>query len=285
MKCRYCGNEQPDQLNYCVRCGKKLEVADYGRSAGKRDFPTPVTRAAETMDNGQAKGTNNNPLMAVLIGLLCAVAILLLVIMVSNSHNNRKENNLYGENVIEQKDADDDDSDLRTETQDDDTSETEEETSDSEMKEDDITESEYSQPSTPVPVPSETEISEVKSFVGNYLNAFVQDLNEEQYNRLYYYIEPGSTMETNLLDFFPKAAALDQQEQLLGYEVNSVNKISDTKYHVTTTESYEVFQNEKPFHWWIRQQCTYEMIVQGNGSLKIASYVGNIVALDKGEYE
>ncbi|MBQ4179817.1 MAG: hypothetical protein II615_03540, partial [Ruminococcus sp.] len=139
---------------------------------------------------------------------------------------------------------------------------------------------------TPTPLPELTaaERSYINDLMGDYLYANVYDLNRRSYSTLYGYVQSGSPLETELKDFFVECGEIGQTEELLDYRVESITRQTLDTCYVTMTETYEIFQDEEPYHWWITQRCTYRVVEQPNDGWKITDYVGKITKVDSGVY-
>lgn len=152
--------------------------------------------------------------------------------------------------------------------------------------EDDKEDAEETETPSPEPTASQAPSVEgdVRIAVNNYLSAFIQDINAGQYSQLYSYVQAGSPMESSQKDFIAKSAPQNLNETLLDSQIESVSKQNDSTYYVTVLEHYEVRGNADPYHWWVKQRCTYQVNLQSDGSWKIANFVGSIQNVDKGVY-
>lgn len=139
---------------------------------------------------------------------------------------------------------------------------------------------------TPAPTPdySAEEVTAVKAAVGNYLAAYVADMNDETYSRLYSYIQAGSSFETQQRNFIYESAPKDLRESIQEYQITSVSRQADGVYYVTSVETYSYSSNEDSGLKWVKQQCTYQVNRQGDGSWKLSSMIGGVTVLGRGSY-
>ena len=122
---------------------------------------------------------------------------------------------------------------------------------------------------TPAPVPGE----ELMTTIDNYLHGFVSDVNNGTYSSLYSSVQSGSPMETEQMEFVQKSREIDREEALLEYQMLSMNRVNDTTCHVTVLEYYEIWQDDDPEHFTMKQQCTYQLNLQPGGGWKVYSFV------------
>ena len=52
-----------------------------------------------------------------------------------------------------------------------------------------------------------------------------------------------------------------------------MNRVNDTTCHVTVLEYYEIWQDDDPEHFTMKQQCTYQLNLQPGGGWKVYSFV------------
>ena len=135
-----------------------------------------------------------------------------------------------------------------------------------------------------MPTSSPAAEGDAKIAVANYLSAFVTDVNNERYDQLRAYLQPGSSMESIQMDFLAKIAEKDQRETLLDSQITDVRMQTADCYYVTSVETYEIRENAEPYHWWVKQRCTYQVNRQSDGSWRIANFVGKIEKLESGTY-
>ncbi len=105
-----------------------------------------------------------------------------------------------------------------------------------------------------------------------------------QYSSMYAYVQSGSAMEATQKDFILKSAARDLRETLLDCQITGVTMQNETCCYVTAVETYEVRENEAPYHWWVKQRCTYQVNRQADGTWKVANFAGKIEKLESGNY-
>lgn len=140
---------------------------------------------------------------------------------------------------------------------------------------------------TPTPAPTLTaaDRSAITSLISYYLDAFIYDVNNGSYSSLYSYVQSGSPMETQLKNFIANdCVPLEQQEELHDHTIVSITLRDQYTAIVVTTEFYEIWQNEEPYHWWINQKCTYRIVLQSNGQWAVAEYADTIKKIDRGIY-
>lgn len=139
---------------------------------------------------------------------------------------------------------------------------------------------------TPPPSLSSADRSAITSLMGNYLDAFISDVNNGSYNRLYSYVQSGSPMEVKLKDFIAnKCVPLEQSEELHEFTMVSITPTDAYNANVVTVEYYDVWQNEYPYHWWVKQRVTYHVSKMTNGDWTVVEYVGKMTNDDYGVYD
>ena len=297
MRCPNCGAEMQNGFAFCTRCGTPLATAGESRkpasgqnALGGVPVPTEAEQTGWNEAPARPSAYHANPAPAyaqpaapkkqrprwplyVVIALLTALLVGMGYLLVTG--------------LLDRDDEDDEDDDRREKI----SARADKDTDKADASSAEATAEPTAEPTpeptpTPTPVPTSSPVAEgdCKIAVGNYLSAFVSDLNSEQYNRMYDYVQSGSAMETTQKDFILKSAALDQRETLLEWQVTNVSMQTENCYYLTAVETYEVFQNEEPFHWWVKQRCTYQVNRQADGTWKVANFVGKIEKLDSGNY-
>lgn len=132
---------------------------------------------------------------------------------------------------------------------------------------------------TPMPVPGE----ELENAIYRYLHAFISDVNSGDYWELYSAVQSGSPVETEQKEFVKKSLEIDREEDLLDYQVQSMTRVNENTCYVTVLEAYEIWQDDDPQHFTMKQRCTYQLNRQSNGDWLIYSFV-EYEAFDQVEY-
>lgn len=301
MRCQNCGAEMPNGFAFCTRCGTPLATAGESRKpASGQNALGGVPSPAETDQTGWNEtparpnpyAANPAPIYAqpaepkkqrprwplyIVIALLTALLVGMGYLLVSG--------------YLDRDDDEDDDDDRREEifAKADKDEDKKDASAAEETAEPTPTPTPTPEPTptpTPTPVPTSSPVSEgdAKIAVENYLSAFTSDLNSEQYSRMYAYVQSGSAMESTQKDFILKSAERDLRETLLDCQLTGVTMQNENCYYVTAVETYEIRENEEPYHWWIRQRCTYQVNRQADGTWRVANFVGKIEKLDSGNY-
>lgn len=131
--------------------------------------------------------------------------------------------------------------------------------------------------------PSVQDISyKIDEAVYDYLTAYVTDICDGVYNKLYYVVESGSELEEIQKDYIENS---DLYEDLIGCDIIDKKKISASVYHVTTVEEYDVYNYVSDANYYVKQKCIYEVKKQGDGGWKVANYVDTVEQLEKIVYE
>ena len=126
------------------------------------------------------------------------------------------------------------------------------------------------------PTPSKAPTAEINKLIKNYLKAFEEDLNEGEYRTLYDVVEKDSSMEKIQKDFIEESRLENQYEELLEYQIESIDKKDASTYHVTTLETIEVWQDVEPTHQKIKQRCVYIVSKQSDGSWLMSGFAKNV---------
>lgn len=139
---------------------------------------------------------------------------------------------------------------------------------------------------TPAPTPAYSPEDEAaaKAVIGGYVNAYVADLNDETYSRLYGYIQNGSAFETQQRNFINQSAPSNLRESILEYQVTNIQRQSADSYYVTSVEKYTYYSDKDPNVKWVTQQCVYQIDRQSDGSWKISQMIGKVNVLGRGDY-
>ena len=139
---------------------------------------------------------------------------------------------------------------------------------------------------TPVPTPAYSAEDEaaVKAVIGNYVNAYVADLNDETYSRMYGCVQAGSAFETERRNWINQNAPNNLRETVLDYQVTNVQRQNANSYYVTSVEKYSYYSDKDPSVKWVQQQCVYQVDRQSDGSWKISNLIGNVNVLGRGDY-
>lgn len=297
MRCPNCGAEMPNGFAFCTRCGTPLAPTGESRkpasgqnALGGVRVPTEEKQTGWNEAPARPNTYTANPApvytqpvppkkqrprwpLYVVIALLTALLIGMGYLLVTG--------------FLNRDDDDDDDDDRREEiSARADKDEDKKRASSAEATAEPTATPTPEPTPTPTPVPTSSPAAEgdAKIAVENYLSAFISDLNDEQYNRMYAYVQSGSALESTQKDFILKSAARDLRETLLDCQVTGVTMQNENCYYVTAVETYEIRENEEPYHWWIKQRCTYQVNRQADGTWKVANFVGKIEKLDSGNY-
>lgn len=136
----------------------------------------------------------------------------------------------------------------------------------------------------PEPEPQETQEDiyyDLDTAVENYLYAYIQDINNGGYSQLNAAIKSGSNLEETQRKFIQNSSLY---EDLLGYQIMDHKKISDTTYHVTSIEEYDIYNYDSDTNYYVRQKCVYVIKRQSDGRWLIDDYAENVEQLDKVVY-
>lgn len=133
------------------------------------------------------------------------------------------------------------------------------------------------EPSEPQEDIQETEY-QVNQAVDDYLQAYIQDINNGTYNALYSTVEYGSDLEEAQKRFIQNSSLY---EDLLEYDVKSTKRIDQDTYYVTTIEGYDVYNYDSDASYYLEQKCVYKVCKQSNGTWMIRDYVEPVEQLQK----
>ena len=295
--CPSCGASMPEGYAFCTKCGSAMTGAQ-GAAApapsanivcwscgaavpAENRFCTACGANLDALPTGtQKKKKGHTGVWIALICVLLAAAAAFAALFFTGALDDMLGIDREDTEARDDRDRDDADEEDRESKERADEAAAEEE-EDAESPE----ESEEPEPSpSESPAPAASVEGDVKIAVNNYLTAFIQDVNAGQYSQLYSYVQSGSSMESVQKDFINKGGQRDLRESLLDSQIESVSMQSESTYHVTVLETYEIRENADPYHWWIKQRCTYQVNRQSDGSWKIAGFVGSIQTVDKGNY-
>lgn len=108
-------------------------------------------------------------------------------------------------------------------------------------------------------------------------------MNDDDYWELYDAVQSGSPVETEQKEFVKKSLEINREDVLLDYQVQSMTRVNDSTCYVTVLESYEIWQDDDPQHFTMKQRCTYQLNRQSSGDWLIYSFV-EYEAFDQVEY-
>lgn len=294
MRCPNCGAEMPNGFAFCTRCGTPLATAGESRkpasgqnALGGVPVPTEAEQTGWNEAPARPSAYHANPAPAyaqpaapkkqrprwplyVIIALLTALLVGMGYLLVTG--------------LMDRDDEDDEEDDRRERISA--RADKDADASSAEATAEPTAEPTPEPTPTPTPVPTASPAAEgdAKIAVENYLSAFTSDLNSEQYSSMYAYVQSGSAMEATQKDFILKSAARDLRETLLDCQITGVTMQNETCCYVTAVETYEVRENEAPYHWWVKQRCTYQVNRQADGTWKVANFAGKIEKLESGNY-
>ena len=274
MRCPNCGTEVDNGYAFCTRCGNPMPRAGGNRQSAMGQYPGEPAGWDGASDDGYGydygmpeRAPEPQRGRGLLYGLIVFLSVLLIAIGVLILLNMR------GDKEEEEKPA---------ETQ---PVETAAVVTDAPAVETPVVvEQQVTPPPTVAPTSSPADEAAAKTAVGNYLNAFITDVNSESYNRLYNYVQAGSSLETEQRNFINNNAPKDLRETLQDYQITDVRMQNVNCYYITAVESYSYYSNESSETKWVFQRCTYEVNRQGDGSWKLSRMVGGVDVLERGTY-
>lgn len=117
---------------------------------------------------------------------------------------------------------------------------------------------------------------EISELIGNYLNNYVNAINNHDYSYVESYIAPGGSVEKEVKPYVMK----NIQEKLLSYEIIKKESIDPDTYIVTTRETYEVQNHDEPLHMRVLEG-KYEVKKQSDGKWKILNFADLYKVLSK----
>lgn len=109
--------------------------------------------------------------------------------------------------------------------------------------------------------------SDVDKAVENYLKGFVKAINANNYSLLKPYVEAGSSMEK----IQSKYVMTEVTEKLKNYEITSRQKINDSKYVISVTETYSITHSDGELEMLV-QKTSYVVNKQKDNTWKVADF-------------
>lgn len=109
--------------------------------------------------------------------------------------------------------------------------------------------------------------SDVDKAVENYLKGFVKAINANNYSLLKPYVEAGSSIEK----IQSKYVMTEVTEKLKNYEITSRQKINDSKYVISVTETYSITHSDGELEMLV-QKASYVVNKQKDNTWKVADF-------------